>query len=137
MPADFRTAIVNAGVTVQVLLETPAAIERAGEIAARPGVDVVGLGLNDLSTMMGLPGRPDAPEVMAAAARAIAAINRAGGLAVIGGARSPAQAAELIALGAAPYFFAAIDTELVVEALSARLTQWDALAHSLAREAAE
>jgi 4-hydroxy-2-oxoheptanedioate aldolase len=40
-----------------VMIETPEAVENADAIAAVDGIDVLHIGVSDLSTEMGLPGR--------------------------------------------------------------------------------
>lgn len=50
-------------------IESPAGIERAEEIVAVPGVDVVWLGQFDLSLALGVPGRFDHPRYLAAVER--------------------------------------------------------------------
>jgi 2-dehydro-3-deoxyglucarate aldolase/4-hydroxy-2-oxoheptanedioate aldolase len=50
-------------------IESPAGIERADEIVAVPGVDVVWLGQFDLSLALGAPGRFDHPAYLDAVAR--------------------------------------------------------------------
>ncbi len=52
---DAAEALNAANLTV-VMLETPAAIANADEIAAVPGVDVLLIGTNDLCAEMGIPG---------------------------------------------------------------------------------
>jgi 4-hydroxy-2-oxoheptanedioate aldolase len=53
--AEAVTMLNAANLTV-VMLETPAAIENADEIASVPGVDVLLIGSNDLCAEMGIPG---------------------------------------------------------------------------------
>ena len=50
---------------VVIMVETPSAIERIGEIAAVPGVDVINIGVNDVALALGFPGQPEHPEVTA------------------------------------------------------------------------
>lgn len=62
------------------LLEDAEAIAQAEDIAAvRPGLDVMSVGRGDLSSMLGHPGEIDHPEVIAAAERVIAAVDKASG----------------------------------------------------------
>jgi 4-hydroxy-2-oxoheptanedioate aldolase len=63
---------------VIVMVETPAAMEKAGEIAAVPGVDVVNIGVNDVALAAGFPGQPEHPEVEKLVDRAITQIRKAG-----------------------------------------------------------
>lgn len=59
---------------VIVMVETPAAMAQAGEIAAVPGVDVVNIGVNDVALAAGFPGQPEHPEVEKLVDQAIARI---------------------------------------------------------------
>src|ERR1700720_2341619 len=112
-PAEFNRAL-NQATVVKILLESPRGIENAEAIAALPGVDIVGIGTNDLTAEMGLAGQFRHPEVRQAHEFAIAACVRARKPLAIGGIADPAYAAELIRLGAAPFLFTGIDTDLLV-----------------------
>lgn len=67
---------LNAATMIVAMLETPAAIAHAAEIAAVPGIDVLLIGTNDLCAEMGIPGAfghdrvAEAYRTMIAAARA-------------------------------------------------------------------
>ena len=63
---------------VIVMVETPAAMEKAGEIAAVAGVDVINIGVNDVALAAGHPGEPEHPEVEKLVDQAIARIRKAG-----------------------------------------------------------
>ena len=63
---------------VIVMVETPAAMAKAGEIAAVPGVDVINIGVNDVALAAGFPGQPEHPEVEKLVDQAIARIRKAG-----------------------------------------------------------
>jgi len=54
----------NAATVVVVQIETRAGIDRADEIVATEGVDVVFLGPSDLSVALGVPGQPKHPRVL-------------------------------------------------------------------------
>ena len=62
---------------VIVMVETPAALALAGEIAAVPGVDVVNIGVNDVAHAAGHPGEPEHPEVAKLVDQAIPRILKA------------------------------------------------------------
>jgi 2-keto-3-deoxy-L-rhamnonate aldolase RhmA len=68
----------NATVSVCLMLESPAGLALAGELAALDGVDYLSFGLIDLSQAMGHPGEPAHPEVQAAVADASRRIVAAG-----------------------------------------------------------
>ena len=61
---------------VIVIIEQQQAVENIDEIAAVPGVDVVFIGVNDLSYSYGHRGRQDVPEVQAAIRRVVAACHK-------------------------------------------------------------
>lgn len=63
---------------VIVMVETPAALAKAGEIAAVPGVDVINIGVNDVALAAGFPGQPQHPEVEKLVDQAIGRILKAG-----------------------------------------------------------
>jgi 2-dehydro-3-deoxyglucarate aldolase/4-hydroxy-2-oxoheptanedioate aldolase len=57
-------------------VETAAGLAHVDEIAAVPGIDVLWIGLFDLTTSMGLPGQFDHPDVRAAIDRILASAAR-------------------------------------------------------------
>ena len=59
-------------------IETAAAVEQIEQIVAVPGLDLVFVGLYDLSASLGLLGQVDHPLVEAAALRVLAAARAAG-----------------------------------------------------------
>lgn len=65
-------------VSVFVQVETAAAVEAAGEIAAVDGIDGVFVGPSDLAASMGLLGQQSHPDVVAAVHRVFAAVHTAG-----------------------------------------------------------
>ena len=74
---DAVTALNAANLTV-VMLETPAAIANAAEIASVPGVDVLLIGSNDLCAEMGIPGDFGNDRLAEAYATMIAACEKHG-----------------------------------------------------------
>jgi 2-keto-3-deoxy-L-rhamnonate aldolase RhmA len=90
----------NAGTLCIAMLETPQGIDNADAIAAVPGIDVLLIGSNDLSTEMGLPGDLRHPRIRAAYEAAAAACRRHGKHLGIGGVRGDAALTrDLVALG--------------------------------------
>jgi 2-keto-3-deoxy-L-rhamnonate aldolase RhmA len=126
--AEFNQA-TNEATVVMILIESPLGIENVGAIAALPGVDLVGIGTNDLSAELGVSGQYSHPSVRKAHEAAIDACRRAGKPLVIGGIADLAYNAELIRLGAAPFFFTGIDTDLLLGAARDRLTHAMASLH--------
>jgi 2-keto-3-deoxy-L-rhamnonate aldolase RhmA len=87
-PAQQVRSLFNATTTVVVMLETPQAVERAEEIAAVPGVDILHIGTNDLCDAMGIPGALGDVRVAAAFQRVVDACRRHGKVAGAGGLHS-------------------------------------------------
>jgi 2-keto-3-deoxy-L-rhamnonate aldolase RhmA len=69
-------AWANRNVMVIVIVERPIAIEQIEEIAAVPGIDVIFMGLNDLSYGYGVPGQLSAPVMQTAVKRVMAAAGK-------------------------------------------------------------
>lgn len=114
-------AAFNAAQTIVVMLESPQAVERADEIAAVPGVDVVHVGSVDLADAMGLPGRLDDPRMLASHERVIAACLRHGKVAGIGGVGGRRDlAARVVGMGAR-FLTAGIDWDLMLSAARQRV----------------
>ncbi len=100
-PMAEARRILNEETTVVAMLETPDAVERADEIAAVDGVDILMIGTNDLCAEMGIDGQFEHEKVKAAYAHTIAACRKQGKAVGIGGlASKPALMAEFIAMGA-------------------------------------
>ncbi|HEY3185024.1 MAG TPA: aldolase/citrate lyase family protein [Gaiellaceae bacterium] len=103
-------------VLVAVQVEDRAGLEQVDAIAALPGVDVVFIGLTDLSADLGVPGRYDddrLQEVVAEALQRIGAQGKAAGVPVA----SAAMAEEYLALGAS--YLTTNDVRLLLEASGA------------------
>jgi 2-keto-3-deoxy-L-rhamnonate aldolase RhmA len=123
MPMAQFNQTLNQATVVKILLESPRGIENAEAIAAVPGVDIVGIGTNDLTAEMGVEGQYRHPDVRKAHETAISACRRAQKPLAIGGIGDLAYAAELIRLGAAPFMFTGIDTDLLLAAARDRVSQ--------------
>jgi 4-hydroxy-2-oxoheptanedioate aldolase len=78
MPMGEYVAQANRQTFVLIQLEDPAALDRAEEIAAVPGVDMLMLGPADFSVLTGIPGQFDHPSVDAAITRIAAAAKNTG-----------------------------------------------------------
>src|ERR1700733_6949933 len=77
MSASQFNQTMNRATVVKILLESPLGIANAGAIAALPGVDIVGIGTNDLTAEMGVPGQFRHADVRKAHEAAISACQRA------------------------------------------------------------
>jgi 2-keto-3-deoxy-L-rhamnonate aldolase RhmA len=121
-PMQFTEAMNHATV-VKILIESPLGIENIEAIAALPGVDLVGIGTNDLSAELGVAGQYAHPLVREAHDAALSACRRAHKPLVIGGVADPAYNAELIRRGAVPLLFTGIDTDILLGAARDRVVQ--------------
>lgn len=74
VPASVLHKALNDQTLVIAMIESSAGLDQAQEIAAVPGIDLLWIGMNDLSANLGLPGNYAAPAIREAARRvAIAA----------------------------------------------------------------
>ena len=121
VPAARLNETLNQASLVKVLIETPLGLQNLDAIASLPEVDLIGIGVNDLTAELGVPGEAAHPEVRAALERAIQVCRRLRKPLAIGGIADAAYAAELIELGAAPFFFTGIDTDVLLAAAQERV----------------
>jgi 2-keto-3-deoxy-L-rhamnonate aldolase RhmA len=124
LPAAELMAAADRATTIHILLESAKGIDNAGAIAAIDGVDILHVGMNDLSVDLGHVGNLRHPDMLDACKRVIAAAHRYGKLGVAGGASDPALCMELLNAGAAPIIFAAIDTDVLCAGLNQRAQEW-------------
>src|SRR3981081_4335087 len=96
MPTEEFNHALNEATVVKILVESPRGIENIESIAALEGVDMVGIGTNDLTAEMGVAGEFRHPDVRKAHEHAIASCRRARKPLAIGGIPDMAYAVELI-----------------------------------------
>jgi 4-hydroxy-2-oxoheptanedioate aldolase len=123
IPVGAFNGLVNAATIVKVLIESPLGVENLASIAAVPGVDMIGIGTNDLTAEMGIPGEYRHADVRRAHEAALSVCRELGKPLAIGGIADPAYAAELMRMGAAPFLFTGIDTDLLLGAARERIGQ--------------
>ena len=119
-PGTAHTQRSNAGVALIAMIETPEAVEQAGDIAAVEGIDAVFVGPNDLAHAMGHGSDWMAPEVQAAIERALRAIDSAGNCAGVL-ALTPQDEERFGAWGAR--YFATVTSSVITQALRHAATQ--------------
>jgi 2-keto-3-deoxy-L-rhamnonate aldolase RhmA len=124
VPAAELNPRLDDGTVVVILLETPAGLERADEIAAVDGVDMLAIGANDLTAELGVPGAHDHPAVRDAVATAAAACRRHGKLLMIGGVADLATLGVLTGLGACPLYLTGTDTDLLYAGAATRAREF-------------
>ncbi len=85
VPAAEARMAMNDATLLILMIESKAALDNIEGIAAVPGVDVIHIGTNDLSTDLGHPGQLAHPDVLAAVARVVKACKANGKYAGVGG----------------------------------------------------
>ena len=95
---DLMEAL-NASTYLVLMIESPQGVENADAIAALPGVDALLIGTADLTAEMGIPGQVDHPDVVAAYETVIAACQRHGKHAGMGGVYAPPIMKKYIDMG--------------------------------------
>jgi 2-keto-3-deoxy-L-rhamnonate aldolase RhmA len=98
-PLKDATETINRETLVVVMLESPAAVDNAHQIAAIPGIDALLIGTNDLSLEMGIPGELGHSDIVAAYDSVIAACKTHGKYAGMGGVYKPELMAKYIEMG--------------------------------------
>ena len=93
LPAIDRATMIMA------TLETAQAVDNAAAIAAVPGIDVLTMGLNDLSVDLGIPGQLGHQRIAAAVARVAQAAATAGKFGGFGGVYEPDLIRRYIGVG--------------------------------------
>jgi len=121
VPAARLNEAANASVLVKVLIESPLGISNIEAIAAVPGIDLIGIGTNELCAELGVPGEYRNAEVQRLHALALDACRRIGKPLAIGGIADAAYNAELIRKGAAPFLMTGIDTEMFLATATERV----------------
>ncbi len=126
-PLGEARRILNEETMVVAMIEAPDAVERADEIAAVEGVDILMIGTNDLCAEMGIDGQFEHERVKRAYGRVIEACRKHGKAAGIGGlASKPKLMAEFITAGA-HYVSSGADLSFVLAAGTARANEIRAL----------
>jgi 2-keto-3-deoxy-L-rhamnonate aldolase RhmA len=119
-PAGELNQALDDATVVQILVETPAGIANADEIAAVDGVDMLAFGANDFTAELGVPGQYGDPRVTAAVTALAGACKRHGKVLMVGGIGDPARLRELDALGVCPLRMTGTDTDMLYAGAAAR-----------------
>ena len=89
-PAATLNPALDDATVVQILIETPAGVASADEIAAVDGVDMLAFGANDFTAELGVPGQYTDPRVTEAIAALAEACKRHDKPLMVGGIADPA-----------------------------------------------
>lgn len=108
-----HTQLSNDAIVLVAMVETPQAVERAGEIAAVPGIDAVFVGPNDLAHAMGHENRWTDEPVQRAIEKALRAVHGQGKCAGVL-ALTPEEEARYAQWGGR--YFATVTTSLITRA---------------------
>jgi len=126
-PAVELNPKLDGDTVVVILLETPAGLANADQIAALDGVDMLAIGANDLTAEFGAPGRLDDPRVGEAVSASAGTCRRHGKLLMVGGIADLSVLGTLSRLGACPLYLTGTDSDLLYAGALARtrqFTQW-------------
>lgn len=122
-PASQAYPVLNEATMVVVQFENVAALEKADEIMAVDGVDMVMIGTNDLTADMGIPGQYDHPRVREAYAHTIETCRKYGKHCGVGGLSSrPDLVTEFVKMGAR-YVSTGTDIAFLLAACTANARQ--------------
>jgi len=101
LPLGEINKTLNNETLVIVMIETPQGVERADEIAAVDGIDMLLIGSNDLCTELGIPGELRHPKLRAAYESVATACKARGKSLGVGGIRGDVELqTQLVGLGA-------------------------------------
>ena len=101
LPLGETNQTLNSQTLLIVMIETPEGVERAGEIAAVEGIDMLLIGSNDLCTELGIPGELKHPKLRAAYDAVAKACKQHGKTLGVGGIRGDLELqTQLYRLGA-------------------------------------
>lgn len=126
-PATSLNPALDGRTIVQALLETPLGIQHAAAIAALDGVDMLGIGANDLTAELGAPGDYADPRLHDAVLTVAKACREHGKPLMLGGIADLSVLGPLIDLGVSPLVMTGTDTEVLyagAESRAARYTAW-------------
>jgi 2-keto-3-deoxy-L-rhamnonate aldolase RhmA len=122
--ARVLNPLLDDATIVQILLETPSGIANADAIAGLDGVDMLAIGVNDLTAELGVPGEYADPRVHDAIATVSGACRRHGKLLMVGGVADVDAVASFAALGACPLQLTGMDTDLLFAEAQARVSRF-------------
>jgi 2-keto-3-deoxy-L-rhamnonate aldolase RhmA len=122
-PAPEAYAALNDATMIIVQFESAAALDKAEEIVAVEGIDMVLVGLNDLLADWGLPGQYDHPRVREVYGKTIALCRKHGKHCGVGGLSTrPDLVTEFVKMGAR-YVSTGTDLAFLLSACTARAKQ--------------
>ncbi|MDP9244856.1 MAG: aldolase/citrate lyase family protein, partial [Chloroflexota bacterium] len=136
-PAGVLNPLLDEATIVQILLETSSGIANADAIAQIDGVDMLAIGVNDLTAELGVPGEYADRRVRDAIAAVAEACKRHAKLLMVGGVSDLETVASFAALGVCPLQLTGMDTDLVFAEAQARASKWVAWHEALVARASD
>ena len=118
-PAELAEHL-NAATWLCVMLESRAGIANAQQIAALPGVDLLLVGTQDLTSQLGIPGAVDHQAVSAAYAQVASACSATGKAFGVAGVGDPRTVSRYVEMGAR-FVSGGTDVDLLRTAATARV----------------
>jgi len=115
VPAAEARQALNEATLITVMVERQATVDRVEEICAVEGVDVVMLGIGDLSADLGIPGQVGHDDIAAAFETVGAACRKHGKWLGMGGVGAPDAMARYIEMGVR-FILAGSETNLLIAA---------------------
>ena len=123
-PAATLNPLLDEATIVEVLIETAEGCDIADGIAGVEGVDILGIGANDLAAELGDPGNFASDAFRAAVGKVISACRAHDKLCVIGGIGDTTVLAELEELGAARLRLTGSDSDMLFAGMSERASKF-------------
>jgi 2-keto-3-deoxy-L-rhamnonate aldolase RhmA len=123
-PARVLNTVLDQRAILKILIESPIGIDNADAIAAVPGVDIMGIGANDLTAELGIPGQYDSPIFRAAVERVAEAARKHGKPLMVGGVGDLAIVESLLPLGVSPFYLTGMDSDLLYVEATARVSKF-------------
>ena len=119
-PAATLNQALDDATIVQILIETPAGVASADEIAAVDGVDMLAFGANDFTAELGAPGQYSDPRMTEAIGALAAACKRHDKPLMVGGIQDPVLLRDLDSVGVCPLRLTGTDTDMLYAGAAAR-----------------
>jgi 2-keto-3-deoxy-L-rhamnonate aldolase RhmA len=123
-PARVLNPALDERAILKILIESPIGVDNAEGIAAVPGVDIMGIGANDLTAELGIPGQYDSPIFRAAVERVAEAARKHGKPLMVGGVGDLTIMESLLPLGVSPFYLTGMDSDLLYVEATARVSKF-------------
>lgn len=123
-PPQTLNPVLDQATIVQILVETPAGVAAADEIARLDGVDMLAIGANDFTAEIGAVGQYHDLRLRDAVASVAQACREHGKLLMLGGITDFAVLDQLMPLGVCPLLLTGIDTDVLFAGAATRVERF-------------